>query len=189
MVIAADCHRHLGAVRDSSILDPVGAVWFETALIAALQGPGGLTEVAADIAAELGLYFPDGRPEVTPTATKKVGSLGGACRVSDALTSLRVRASDNDTNVDVRTITYLGANGVRRRSHIVNMPGTRQTNLPGTGFTENVNDMGTNLRGIPGQTTTYKRGVRRAGVAGVFFFPKGGGVTTKSTAYKIRRVP
>lgn len=284
LTLALDCHRYAGAVEASSILDPQGAARYEAALVAALQGAGGLTVVAGDIgidgarlvaavaayrtvdrldrdaadlrrfaqgyvagatapvwlpvgaagagrwyaetrasgrdpaaeaekllvqhpdavdefvgsapgalnglddlsggmlgwfhqlrtgqaalpqsvtdaAAGIGLYYDDGKAAVTP-----LGAASGptAAEVPDGLAAvvdgLARRGAGKPGEVDVRTLTYVAPDGSLRRSHIVNLPGTRETKPPGA-HADVVNDMGTNFRAISGQQTTYENGVDEA---------------------------
>jgi hypothetical protein len=121
----------------------------------------------------LGLLYPDGSPKVTDqgmdpaiAATRPPQGIGD---LMTALNHRNGRAGGADQGeVDVRTIEQRMPDGRIQRSYIVDIPGTKDWQVNPAGDREHLNDLGTNLHALAGETTTYQRGIaealRRTGV-------------------------
>ncbi len=279
--VAASCHRCLASADlvASAVLDPVGAARFEAALLAALDGPGGLTATAGcvglravqlraavvayrtadDMAADLmqvrrflqgavalpvgllagagwyageqlhggdpaadlqrlltdhpgivdevvgsapgfvstlssvlgpavdgvfrfvtgktllpttvaqgagllGLLYPDGRPVVKDLGVDETStSMTRPPRsFDDIMSGLDYRNSQAQGQIDVRIVERTMPDGSVQRSYIVDIPGTKDWQLDPAGDRTQLNDLGTNLRVLSGDATSYERGVEEA---------------------------
>ena len=109
----------------------------------------------------IGLFYPGGHPKVEDQpADLNPAAIRVPSGVADLLAALQRRNSQAAGQIDVRTVTYVGPDGSVHRSHIVDIPGTKEWNLPG--HSDSVNDFGTNVRGLAGEQTTYEKGVAEA---------------------------
>lgn len=131
-------------------------------LVTGLGGPPVFSVPAA--AHLLALLYPDGGPTVTPLGvdsddprmTRVPGSF------EDLMSGLNYRNSqahgDQQGQIDVRVITH--ADGTK--AYIVDIPGTKDWHPVPLQDNRYLNDLGTNLHGIAGDTTAYEKGVAEA---------------------------
>ncbi|MGL6235622.1 MAG: alpha/beta hydrolase [Segniliparus sp.] len=124
-------------------------------------------------AAEIGLLYPDGTPKLTPvdkeghpipggvvastpsTSPKNLGDIVGGLAAVNA-------NSTTGANIEVRKVT--GPDGKPR--YIVDVPGTKEWNVTqDPSLKPNVNDLGTNIRGLSGQETTLQKDIEKAMLA------------------------
>ena len=246
---ALDMHAELAAaeLNGGAVLDPIGAARFGGSLLVALDGPGGLTELAVQAAAlsvslraaaigyretdqllsvirpfllaqlrlpvavaqlggdfavgrfgdglqafvtadpELvsvtvgqlasvgigpaagGRLYPDGHAVITARGTPAGGRPAPPRSVADLVSGLAgLDDSRQDGDVDVHILTGADAAGRPTRKVVVDIPGTGLWDLPVGGTKSDVTGMGTNLRALAGEPTTYEAGVlaamRAAGV-------------------------
>jgi predicted esterase len=112
-------------------------------------------------AAGLARLYPDGSPKVTPHGRDaSVEGIGAPHNLTDIMEGLD-RRNDASSEIDVRIIETVGPDGRVHRSAIVDIPGTKVWNTPGSS-TNVLQDLGTNLHGVGNDTTTYERAVARA---------------------------
>lgn len=121
----------------------------------------------------LGLLYPDGKPVVTDRGVDPAVAGARAPRgVGDLMAALDYRNSQasgaDQGQIDVRTIETQLPDGTVRRSYVVDIPGTKDWQFNPAGDRTHLNDFGTNLHALAGDTTAYQQGVadalRRAGV-------------------------
>jgi hypothetical protein len=121
----------------------------------------------------LGLLYPDGTPVVTDRGDDPaIAGTRPPRGVGDLMTALNYRngeASGADQGqIDVRTIEKQMPDGSIRKSYVVDIPGTKDWQFNPAGDRTHLNDFGTNLHALAGETTTYEQGIadalRRAGV-------------------------
>ena len=187
---------------ESALIDPGGALSFETTLLNALDGPAGLgplgahclelqmglaaaaqaylsvdsdvrrlapqylPDVALDLltfghlgslAGLLGQLYPDGAPALAPLGVDSAGDEAGPPRdLAGLVAGLDRRGRGRPGEVDVRIMT--GAGPVRHV--VVDIPGTRDWSFDR--HDADVANVGSNLRAMAGQSTTYERGVIEA---------------------------
>lgn len=121
-------------------------------------------------AAEIGLLYPDGAPKLTPVDKKGLPTPGGAVtstpstppkNLGDIVGGLAAVNANSTTgaNIEVRKVT--GSDGKPR--YIVDAPGTKEWNAAqDPSLKPNVNDLGTNIRGLSGQETTLQKDIEKA---------------------------
>lgn len=201
---ALELHTYLidFGLLESAVLDPGGALSFETTLLDALDGPAGLgllgarcLELQVSLAAAaqayltvdsdvrrltprylpdfvldrltfghldalaglLGQLYPDGEPTLTPLGVDAAGDDAGPPRdLAGLVAGLDRRGRGRPGEVDVRVLTGPGP----VRHVVVDIPGTRDWSFDR--HDADVANVGTNLRAMAGQTTTYERGVIEA---------------------------
>jgi hypothetical protein len=121
----------------------------------------------------LGLLYPDGTPVVTDRGDDAaIAGTRPPRGVGDLMTALNYRNGQaggaDQGEIDVRTIEKQLPDGSIQRSYVVDIPGTKDWQFNPTGDRTQLNDFGTNLHALSGETTTYERGIadalRRAGV-------------------------
>ncbi|MGH8901177.1 MAG: alpha/beta hydrolase [Egibacteraceae bacterium] len=123
----------------------------------------------AEGAGLLGLLYPDGRPMV-----KDLGrDMGDPSMIepprgfADLMAALDYRNRQDPGQIDVRVVERTMPDGSVQRSYIVDIPGTKDWQVNPAQDRTSLNDLGTNLRALSGDTTSYERGVaealRRAG--------------------------
>jgi hypothetical protein len=131
--------------------------------------PGRSRSGVAHSAALLGQLYADGRPRVrSRPAARNLDPAGPPRSTRDLIAALALRNRESDGGgIDVRVLTTAGADGRPRRAAIVDITGTRDWQLRPSGHS-NIADLGTNLRALGNQPTSYEAGVlmalRRAGV-------------------------
>jgi hypothetical protein len=125
------------------------------------------TTVAEGVAL-LSLLYPDGKAAVKdrgvdaspPFMTKPPRGFG------DLVGGLSLRNNKPKGQIDVRVVERTLPDGSVQRSYIVDIPGTKIWNLPGKDHSQ-INDLGTNLHALAGDSTAYEQGIaealRRAG--------------------------
>ncbi|MGH8886824.1 MAG: lipase family protein [Egibacteraceae bacterium] len=112
----------------------------------------------------LGLLYPDGRPVVNdlgldkaqPFMTRPPRTFG------DLMAALNYRNNQAQGQIDVRIVERTLADGSVRRSYIVDIPGTKDWQLNPAQDRTYLNDLGTNLRALSGDVTSYEHGVEEA---------------------------
>jgi len=138
-------------------------------LIDGLLGPhAGATDLAS-AARFVGELYPDGSAVVTPLGldTRDRSMVVPPAGFADLVTGLAYRdddaTADRQGDIDVRVVT--GADG--SRSYIVDIPGTKDWHLAPGQHDGPLNDIGTNLHAMGGESTAYEQGIgealRRAG--------------------------
>ena len=130
-------------------------------LIVGLPGVHGDASDLAAAARLIGELYPDGPAVVTPLGpdpTMVVAPRGFADLV-DGLTYRDTEATgSHQGDIDVRVVT--AADG--SRSYIVDIPGTKDWHLVPGAHDGPLNDLGTNLHAMGGQSTAYEQGVAEA---------------------------
>jgi hypothetical protein len=117
----------------------------------------------------LGLLYPDGTPVVTDRGEDPaIAGTRPPRGVGDLMTALNYRTGQTQGDIDVRMIEKQMPDGSIHRSYVVDIPGTKDWQFNPAGDRTHLNDFGTNLHALSGETTTYERGIadalRRAGV-------------------------
>jgi len=130
-----------------------------TALAFAL-GPG-LPTTVPQAAALIGSLYPDGSSKVTDLdADDSITGRKPPRNITDLLVDLDRRSAGDKGEIDVRMVEKQLPGGAVQRAYIVDIPGTKVWNLPGS--SPDVNDTGTNMRAIGNETTSYERGIGEA---------------------------
>jgi pimeloyl-ACP methyl ester carboxylesterase len=208
---AARLHVYLlEALSPASIVDPDGAARYEFALARALDGPHGLSALAArGLAVQVGLraaaeaYFaadrlrtellpcyaaatgseqylvdlavmaaggqaslrrlapvyPDGHAVLTPAGVDRSAVATTPPRtLRDLLSGLAHRNEGADGEIGVQILSGTGADGHPYRKVVVDIPGTKDWQAQNIHDPDVVN-LGTNLRAMAGESTTYEAGV------------------------------
>jgi hypothetical protein len=186
--IAADLQKII--TDDPGIIDTIvgaspGAI---TAINSLLLGPAGplagmvFTQATGQTlfptsptegAGLLGLLYPDGKPIVTDLGTDPaIAGTRAPQGVGDLMAGLDYRNSKasgaDQGQIDVRAIEKQMPDGSIRKSYVVDVPGTKDWQFNPAGDRTHLNDFGTNLHALSGETTAYEQGIadalRRAGV-------------------------
>jgi hypothetical protein len=109
----------------------------------------------------LGMLYPDGHPHVTDEGVDLDPRVSGApTGFGDLMTGLDYRngnARAGDDEIDVRVLTRPDGT----RSYIVDIPGTKDWNLPGR-VNPNINDLGTNVHVLGADVTARERAIADA---------------------------
>jgi hypothetical protein len=136
-----------------------------------IDGLPGVQGDATDLASAVrlvGELYPDGPALVTPLGPDRDASMvvppHGFADLADGLTYRDAEATgSHQGDIDVRVVTTAAGS----RSYIVDIPGTKDWHLAPGGHDGPLNDLGTNLHAMGGQSTAYEQGVaealRRAG--------------------------
>lgn len=116
----------------------------------------------------LGLLYPDGRPIVKDLGLdqSRLVMTRPPRGFGDLMAALNYRNNpgrgDPQGQIDVRVVERMFPDGLVRRCYIVDIPGTKDWQLNPTGERIHLNDLGTNLRALSGDITSYERGVEEA---------------------------
>jgi pimeloyl-ACP methyl ester carboxylesterase len=115
--------------------------------------------------ADAGAAYPDGQPHVVPVSS---GSTAAPRTLTDLIGGLaRLTDDRTDGEVDVQIITTRDASGALVRRVIVDIPGTGDWDVARR-TDHDVTNIGTSLRALSGEPTSYEAGVlaamRAAGV-------------------------
>jgi Lipase (class 3) len=118
--------------------------------------------------ASLGALYSDGHPIVRSNGVDAAADAAGPPRdLPGLLTGLSRRNDGADGEIDVRVLAGTDQSGRPYRRVVVDIPGTKDWSIANL-EDHDVTNLGTNLRAMAGQTTTYERGViaamRAAGV-------------------------
>ncbi|MBV9594147.1 MAG: hypothetical protein JO147_10205 [Actinobacteria bacterium] len=117
----------------------------------------------AATARRLGNAYPDGRAIVTELGSDTSGAAGLLPRsLTDVMSGLSQRNEGQAGEVDVRFVTSVDAAGTTTRSAIVDIPGTKDWAAPSGRLNPDVVNVGTDLRALAGDDTTYEEGVKEA---------------------------
>jgi len=114
----------------------------------------------------LDLLYPDGRARVTDLGVDGSAPADPPRGVGDLLRALDHRNGEangpRQGEIDVRVVERTMPDGAVRRSYVVDIPGTKDWHpVPGQRH-EDLNDLGTSLRALAGDPTSYGRGVEEA---------------------------
>jgi Lipase (class 3) len=136
------------------------------AAFAALTGRTPFPLTVAQAAGLLDLLYPDGRARVTDLGLDASVPADPPRGAGDLLRALDHRngsaTGPGQGEIDVRIVERTLPDGTVGRSYIVDIPGTKDWHpVPGR-QNEDLNDLGTNLRALAGDQTSYERGVAEA---------------------------
>jgi hypothetical protein len=125
-----------------------------------LRGPDQAGGNTAAIAGQLGVLYPDGTASLRRMQAEPTLDAQGPPRgVADLIHAISLRDDSTDGGgVDVRIVGARQPDGSIRRSAIVDLPGTKDWDV--TTFRDpNVSNVGTDLRALAEERTTYESGV------------------------------
>lgn len=128
--------------------------------LAEVLDPSRRGAATSTLARLLGGLYSDGEPGLARRPDYPTDDASGPPRrLSDLMRSLALRNENNDGGaIDVRIVTKTGTDGITRRSAIVDITGTTEW-----GFTKRtsptVSNVGTNLRAVGNQQSSYEAGV------------------------------
>jgi hypothetical protein len=140
------------------------AVGVSPGLLDALPGSRGQATDLASAARLVGELYPDGREVVTPLGidARDRSMVAPPKGFADLMAGLTYRDDEatgpHQGDIDVRAI--LNPDG--SRSYIVDIPGTKDWHLAPGLHDGPLNDLGTNLHAMGGESTAYERGVAEA---------------------------
>jgi hypothetical protein len=125
--------------------------------------PGRQASTTANVARDLGSLYDDGSPTLIAHPGDPTRDWSGPPRsVADLIRGVSLRAANTDGGgIDVRFVSTEHPDGSATRAAIVDITGTKDWSV--TDFDNpNVSNLGTNLRAVGNQVTSYELGVLMA---------------------------